>query len=770
MIRSLIFILFTLLILGTSLSLAQTNGESPVLRLKTGDTKLTDLQVDSLSTRSRTKSAGEEDALVGERYIIQFAEPLSTGQKQRLKRLGVSLEGYIPDYAYVVKLTEDNCSQVVQTDFVRHLAPIEKEWKLDTSLSVLVDDLFARRGRKQSKKTSTIQKYQKGLNELRTGLLDADRVCVSVATCRGVELKDAMNKLSGLGGVEVRRGAKVGASAVIDLVVPLESLREVSSLSLVEFVEDAPRGVLRNSTTGPVIQSGVNTKWPVWDNGLHGEGQIIGLIDSLPRISHDVFYDVEAVGATHRKFVAMINPPASAHSHGTFVAGVLAGDGLTHGSYDQCDGIAYGARISYASYYEVDSTPSLLITRLGNAHDNGARIHNNSWGDDSTTSYTTWCKQIDTFSYENEEDLVCFSATNYSALRSPENSRNVLAVGATSQYPNNNSHCYGGQGPTFDNRRKPEIYAPGCNVRSASSYGSNNFVTGSGTSYACPAICAAAALTRQYFLEGFYPSGSSEPDQELIPTGSLLKAVLLNGTEDMTGVQGYPSEKEGWGRLTLDKALCFPGDTRRLVIRDVRHANGLETGQTDSFDITVWGDDELRVTLVYADVPPASLASSPVVNDLDLLVTGPESDVSDGNVFRGNYFENGQSVAGGYSDALNNVEQVSIASPVSGKYKVEVIGTAVNGVVDGSIAPQGYAVVVSGNIIDGVLPNGLGYADIDGDGDRDLNDFAAFQSCFSGVDVPYWNSSCVVFDIDRDEDVDLIDYDVWRAVMTGPKY
>ena len=40
-----------------------------------------------------------------------------------------------------------------------------------------------------------------------------------------------------------------------------------------------------------------------------------------------------------------------------------------------------------------------------------------------------------------------------------------------------------------------------------------------------------------------------------------MKATLLNGTVDMTGIAGYPGNTEGWGRgLLLDNALVFQGD------------------------------------------------------------------------------------------------------------------------------------------------------------------------------------------------------------------
>ncbi len=61
-----------------------------------------------------------------------------------------------------------------------------------------------------------------------------------------------------------------------------------------------------------------------------------------------------------------------------------------------------------------------------------------------------------------------------------------------------------------------------------------------------------------------------------------------------------------------------------------------------------------------------------------------------------------------------------------------------------------------------------GTGDHDLDGDRDLDDFAAFQRCFTGADVFPYSAGCAVFDIDADRDVDLSDFDVFEWAVSGP--
>ncbi|NIP86543.1 MAG: S8 family serine peptidase, partial [Planctomycetales bacterium] len=64
-----------------------------------------------------------------------------------------------------------------------------------------------------------------------------------------------------------------------------------------------------------------------------------------------------------------------------------------------------------------------------------------------------------------------------------------------------------------------------------------------GTSMACPAVAGVGMLVRQYFMDGYYPTGSPDPEATFTnPSGALLKATLLNSAVDMTGISGYPSD------------------------------------------------------------------------------------------------------------------------------------------------------------------------------------------------------------------------------------
>src|SRR5215471_2681384 len=76
-----------------------------------------------------------------------------------------------------------------------------------------------------------------------------------------------------------------------------------------------------------------------------------------------------------------------------------------------------------------------------------------------------------------------------------------------------------------------------------------------GTSMSAPVVAAAAALVRQYFLDGWYPNGTPG-GPSLTPSSALIKAVLINSADEMNGLDAYangethfPNGNQGWGRV-----------------------------------------------------------------------------------------------------------------------------------------------------------------------------------------------------------------------------
>jgi len=635
---------------------------------------------------------GGLETLAGQagRYVIQLDGPMTPARREALADAGVILGDYLPINSFVATFAGADAERVAQLGFVRWHAPFDNAWKIAPDL-----------GERELVTNDRLLLQGIGMSALAIDLfVDADVQ----------QTVDAILAMSD--ETEVVSISSIGDQPVLQVLAPSAMAGQLAEIDGVQFIDDFPEITMRNSSTAWIIQSNSSGMTPLWANGLHGEGQILGHIDGRININHCAFSDPEGdpPGPNHRKIVAY-NAPNGSDSHGTHTAGTAAGDA---GTANDNRGMAYLARIAFDTIpsFSENSFYNMLVQHEGQ----GARVHSNSWGNDNTTNYDGMSRAIDRFTYDYEDNMVAFAVTNGSFLKNPENAKNVLAVGASRDAPSQASHCSGGSGPTSDGRRKPEIYAPGCSTNSANSTSSCGTRTFTGTSMACPAISGVGLLVRQYFSEGFYPSGAANGADAFIPSGALIKGTLINSSVDMTGVSGYPSNREGWGRLLADQALYFPGDSRTMWVMDVRNASGMDTSEVVEYPIEVTGTaEQLRVTMSFTDPAGAANTNFAPVNDLDLEVVAPN-----GTVYKGNVFSGGESTTGGSKDDRNNIEQVHVSLPAVGEWTVRINAAAVN------VGAQGYALTVTGMVAEPIDC----YADFNGDGSVNSQDVLAFLNAW----------------------------------------
>src|SRR6267143_2454416 len=204
----------------------------------------------------------------------------------------------------------------------------------------------------------------------------------------------------------------------------------------------------------------------------------------------------------------------------------------------------------------------------------------------------------------------------------------------------------GGRGPTADGRIKTTLVTI---FDGDSAMSDGNPLSGrgqpedhwAGTSYSTPAAAAAAAIIRQYFMEGWYPSGRPLLADAMIPSAALIRAVLIasgvpvtgSGTVSRSASDTWPNNEQGFGRVLLSNVLpiAAAGDTFRTQIVD--GTAGLLTGDAPTYTFHVATSGPLKFVLTWSDFPGTLGATKALVNDLDLTVTAP-----DGTVYRGNHF------------------------------------------------------------------------------------------------------------------------------------
>eukprot|EP00293_Proteomonas_sulcata_P007326 CAMPEP_0184306696 /NCGR_PEP_ID=MMETSP1049-20130417/15625_1 /TAXON_ID=77928 /ORGANISM="Proteomonas sulcata, Strain CCMP704" /LENGTH=764 /DNA_ID=CAMNT_0026619015 /DNA_START=87 /DNA_END=2381 /DNA_ORIENTATION=+ len=257
-----------------------------------------------------------------------------------------------------------------------------------------------------------------------------------------------------------------------------------------------------------------------------------------------------------------------------------------------------------------------------------------------------------------------------------------------------------------------------------------------GSSVSAGLVAGAAAVIRQYLMDGFYPDGSKNDSNTLFdnPSAALVKAMLINSARSVSGVVDVytwqfepfcnplnttcpvwvqppptistvplgatPNIFEGYGRPTLKEVLWFSESDFSLWANE---SSLSEEGFMMAYYFPILSASEsepLVVTLAYTDPPGTPGASRLLVNDLDLVVQLSErktifepnlgvSRVRD--VFVTNY-GNG---ANGF-DRQNTVEQVTITSATPTEVTIAVVAHRVSSVA--SPGGQPFAIVVTGNL------------------------------------------------------------------------
>lgn len=91
---------------------------------------------------------------------------------------------------------------------------------------------------------------------------------------------------------------------------------------------------------------------------------------------------------------------------------------------------------------------------------------------------------------------------------------------------------------------KPDLVAPGVHITAPDTMGGYRQYTG--TSFATPFVCGAAALLMQWgIVQG----------NDLFLYGEKVKAYLRNGAKPLRGEETYPNERVGWGALCVADSI-----------------------------------------------------------------------------------------------------------------------------------------------------------------------------------------------------------------------
>ena len=265
-------------------------------------------------------------------------------------------------------------------------------------------------------------------------------------------------------------------------------MRKLFAVLLVATVASANEISHRTLQSGS--PSGATT---LHDRGIHGEGQIIAILDTGLDYNNCYFseldntpppfntgspaggLDWQNVDLSRRKVVAYnflfscdqypgrpgCDTPGNLASldnqgHGTHSAGAAVGDRAPLIVHDYGDSVAPGAKliVQDGGYTGGDTCtqfpgvgcPAKLTPIFEQAYRQGARIHSNSWGDRQgnltappTANYPQTARDVDAFVWSHPDMLVLFNtgnlgaatATPASSLSAPGSAKNTLQIGGT---------------------------------------------------------------------------------------------------------------------------------------------------------------------------------------------------------------------------------------------------------------------------------------------------------------------------------------------------
>lgn len=610
-------------------------------------------------------------------YLVKFDGPVYESERGALEATGAVIDGYLPNYTYTVRMDGALVDEVSKLSGVQWVGEYHPGYKISPELDL----------------------SETGTREL---------VVLLYAGTDGNYIREVTQDAGG----SVIGWHACDAETVVRIMLAPSQVDELVKLNDVKWVEPHNQVYIHNQYAQWVLQTWNDNDRRVWDEGITGEGQVVNVLDSGIRMSHNFYHDSDVSlntwgdYPTHRKVIGykattLAGPDFGDDlviGHGTHTCGSVAGNDQPVGGSSPNIGMAPDAKIFFldggsdANPYGIipgfDLEATLNIAYAGNSGGK-PRISSNSWGG-STRTYNSQCVQVDRAMWNRKDFLILFSAGNNPPAPytgAPGNAKNVISVGATKNgvlaaIP----ATFSSPGPSGDGRIRPDVVAPG-EVTSAKSTGDDAEEWAFGTSMSCPVTAGNVALIRQYFMDGYFPGGASRISAAITPSGALMKAMVINSVETGFFANPVPSDQVGWGRPNLDNVLYFDGDKRTLMIED--YSDGMSTGQ--EYETTVYVSittEELRVTLVWVDYPGQSGASPALVNDLNLEVISPTGTIYKGNVFG----DEDESVAGGSFDALNPTENVFIDRPETGTWSIKIHG---NNVPQG---PQPFALVVTGAV------------------------------------------------------------------------
>jgi len=323
---------------------------------------------------------------------------------------------------------------------------------------------------------------------------------------------------------------------IIDAVaakVPAQAADKIAKRAFVKLVEPDYEVKLVLDKSISQIQAD-----KVWEAGITGKNIDVAILDTGIHDEHPALTIIKETDYTGEGTDDL-------HGHGTYVAGIVASKDSTY------RGVAYGANLFNVKVLNKDGSGygSDVIKGIEWSVDNGAEVISMSFG-----AKIDKCDGTDAISQAVDKAVskgvvVVVAAGNSGpdagTITSPGCSKKAITIGAVDD--NDNVPSWSSRGPTSDGRIKPDLVAPGVNIKST--WKDNLFKSLSGTSSSTPHVSGVAALLL-------------ETDSTLAP--SDIKDILKTTSLDL----GLDENTQGAGRVDAYEAYIYVANVTKEPLNE----------------------------------------------------------------------------------------------------------------------------------------------------------------------------------------------------------
>jgi len=324
----------------------------------------------------------------------------------------------------------------------------------------------------------------------------------------------------------------------------------------------------------------------VWSLGFEGGGMVVANIDTGARYTHEVLephYRGNLGGGVFDHDYNWLSgdggsaTPVDGHGHGTHTMGTMVGDdggsnqvGMAPGAtWIACEGCPNGScpEASLLTCAQWITAPYPVGDPSSPDPSKRPHVVNNSWGDCGNSVDSWYQASVDSwhaagiypvFSNGNASNCGYSSPPGCNTVGNPARYGNVTGVGSTGQ-ANGAYATHSNWGPTDDSdivnpngfpSIKPQVAAPGVNIRSSLNGSDSDYASWAGTSMSAPHVSALVVLMWQAApcLTGDYAT----TEDILMNTAVAIPYASNCGGE---GPGNIPNQATGWGEIDAYAAV-----------------------------------------------------------------------------------------------------------------------------------------------------------------------------------------------------------------------